>query len=179
LEVLVREEGGKTRSVDIELTGHENARDLLNILGLDPEQHKVKAGRRTLAHNEIVPPHDSVMVEEGSEGEGPQIRWNELTSQHQDKIALTLATHFARNHSRVVSLEVKSDVTPHQLADTLVKRFGGINPNDVTQMVDQKGRNLAEPRYRNLAFRDLGVRSGETLDIQGDITQGVMKWSTR
>jgi len=173
MEILVRERSGRTKTVEVELTGHENSRDLLNILGLDPTQHTVKAGRRTLDKHETVPPHERIIVESNTIREEPQVTWNEPASPTKEKIALTIATHFARSPSKVMSIEVKPEVTPYQLADTLVKRFGGINPVDVTEMVDGRGRNLMEVRYRDRTFGDLGVRSGETLDIQGDITQGL------
>ena len=172
-KVLVREKNGKARSVDVSLTGHENAGDLLRIVGLDPRRHSVKAGRRTLEEDEIVPPHERITVEDNSFIEEPEITWNESSAQSQDKIALTLSTHFGRSPSRVISMEVQPSATPYQLADTLVKRVNGVDPNDLTEMVDERGRNLMEPQYHNQSFGDLGVRSGETLDIQGDITQGL------
>lgn len=172
MQVVVKERNGKLKAVDVMLTGHENAKDLLNILGLDPTEHAVKAGRRALECDEIVPPQEEITVEDNAVAEDTAMAWSAQTKQSQNKIALTLATHFARKPSQMTGLEVKPEVTPHQLADTLVKRFGGINAGDVTQMVDESGRNLMETNYRDRSFEDLGVKAGETLNIQGDITQG-------
>ena len=172
MEIQVRDKNGKTKTVEVQLTGHENSKDLLNILGLDPAQHSVKAGRRPLDADETVPPHEKIVIEDNPVGKESEVTWNETAGHIQEKIALTIASHFARSPSKVISIEVKPDVTPYQLADTLIKRFGGINPADVAEMVDEKGRNLMEVRYRDRTFGDLGVRAGETLDIQGDITQG-------
>jgi len=169
MEILVRDKSGKTKTFEVQLTGHENSKDLLNILGLDPTQHTVKAARRLLDEDETVPPHERIVIEDKMT---PEVTWTEPIGPVQDKIALTLATHFARSPSKVISIEVKPDVTPYRLADTLIKRFDGINPTDIAEMVDEKGRNLMEVRYRDRTFSSLGVRGGETLDIQGDITQG-------
>jgi len=173
LEVLVKEKDGKTRPVEVALTGHENARDLLNILGVDPGQHRVRADGRTLRDHETVPSFGRIIIDGDLASEDPRLAWNEPARDIQDNLSLTLATHFARSPSRVIGMEIKRDVTPSQLADTLVKRFGGVNPHDVSQMVDDRGRNLVEPRYRDRTFVELGVQPGETLDILGDITQGL------
>jgi hypothetical protein len=172
MEVQVREKNGRTRSIPVELTGHENSTDLLSILGLDPNLYTAKAGQRTLGRNETVPPHEKITIEDKAVGEEQEIVWNEPTSSQQEKIALTIATHFARSPSRLVSITVNPEITPYQFADSLVKRVGGMNATDVTEMVDRRGRNLMEVRYRDRTFGELGVRSGETLDVQGDITQG-------
>jgi len=96
----------------------------------------------------------------------------DLWSQDSGKIALTIATHFAREPSKVIAVEVPATATPHELADTVVKSVGGVYGDSITEMVDKRGRNLMEQQYRDNPFKELGIGSSETLEIQGDITQG-------
>jgi hypothetical protein len=66
--------------VDVELTGHENASDLLNILGLDPTEHRVTAGTRTLGMAQIVPPYERITIQESHVSDEHQVEWNDATT---------------------------------------------------------------------------------------------------
>jgi len=167
-EISIREQDGTSRNAQVELTGNETAEELISIFGLNTEDYVVKAGGRALRLDELVPLRGTIVVERKSQMR--PILWQ--NPMEPRKIALTLAIHLARSGSQTVATEVLPNVTPHQLADTLVKQFGGVNPNDITHMVDSQGRNLMERQYQHQSFRDLGVQSGESLDIQGDIVQG-------
>lgn len=87
-------------------------------------------------------------------------------------LALNLAIHTKRGSNKR-PIQIPSNSTPRQLAETIVRAYGGNNPEDITEIVDEHGRNLAEIPFSNCTFNELGIKDGETLDIQGDIIQGL------
>jgi hypothetical protein len=166
-DVSIRERNGQIREASIELSGQETAREVISIFGLDPEEYFVQVGNRKLALHEQVPIQGAIKLERKDRA---AIIWKD--SPTQGKIALTLAIHFARNPSETIGVEVQPTVTPLQLAETLVRREGGVNAEDIKQMIDKSGRNLMEEQNRNRSFGELDIRSGDTLEILGDVVQG-------
>jgi hypothetical protein len=97
------------------------------------------------------------------------VREHETESQTK-KIALSIVIH-TRTGSQPIGVEVPSTVTPQRLAESIVRSYGASTSN-IIQITDSQGRNLSEPLYRNQTFDELGIQSGETLEILTDVHQG-------